>query len=578
MLLLLSQKVRRQVRGILPYGKFYFSGAFGGGLAILSRWPIEESTMIPYVLNGRPTAFWRGDWYVGKGIAHARIYVPAATTGQNKNNDLMIEVFNTHTHAPYSSDRQDTYRVHREAQAWTLAKLVRAAAERRHLVIAAGDFNMVPRSTAHRIITAHAPVRDVWRVLHPNSSLGCWEDDGGDDEEVPPPTAEYNVLENGVTSNSVYNTWRWSKSQQAKLGRPGNQAADIEVDPVTPDPRGKRLDYIFASTAATHTIDGDENTIGGWVVKTARVGMMERHPSLECSLSDHFSVEATLVFHQISREPIGTAIGTGPKTIATTTAASSTIPGHNWPLPPGRRLSTNLSLRYFRRRSNPLPLQTDSDDENNNHNNNNNNNKNNNSNTNNNNDDDDDDGSSSSIRNELRGGVFLSLQSPTPSTSRHSLLGNSTKLTSDYDAQLLSSLSDSPSGGDDIPFDPRDYDALLSSIKGYIAREAEQTRWRTCHFIFWVYITIACYVAVWFIPLRSARLSDVQNHAINFSLLLLSSLGLVAGVLDGLMALLFFRGSEKRALKEFYWEIKNAKALVLDENVETVEDSGIVKY
>jgi sphingomyelin phosphodiesterase 2 len=58
------QSIRRQTRFILPYGKFYHSAALGGGLAILSRWPIEESSMYRYPLNGRPTAFWRGDWYV----------------------------------------------------------------------------------------------------------------------------------------------------------------------------------------------------------------------------------------------------------------------------------------------------------------------------------------------------------------------------------------------------------------------------------------------------------------------------------------------------------------------------------
>lgn len=72
---------------VLPYAKFYYSGVLGGGLAILSKWPIESSTMWRYPLNGRPIAFWRGDWYVGKGVASALIRHP---TGQ------LIEVFNTH--------------------------------------------------------------------------------------------------------------------------------------------------------------------------------------------------------------------------------------------------------------------------------------------------------------------------------------------------------------------------------------------------------------------------------------------------------------------------------------------------
>ena len=49
--------IRSSTRHILPHGKFYHSGVFGAGLAILSRWPIEESSMLRYPLNGRPTAF-----------------------------------------------------------------------------------------------------------------------------------------------------------------------------------------------------------------------------------------------------------------------------------------------------------------------------------------------------------------------------------------------------------------------------------------------------------------------------------------------------------------------------------------
>jgi sphingomyelin phosphodiesterase 2 len=83
------RNIRRQTIHILPYGKFYHSGIFGGGLAILSKWPIEESSMVRYPLNGRPTAFFRGDWYVGKGVACARIRI-----GPNRKD--IIEVFTTH--------------------------------------------------------------------------------------------------------------------------------------------------------------------------------------------------------------------------------------------------------------------------------------------------------------------------------------------------------------------------------------------------------------------------------------------------------------------------------------------------
>lgn len=90
------EAIRRETRHIVPFSKFYHSGAFGGGLAIFSKWPIEDSSMFRYPLNGRPTAFWRGDWYVGKGVA-------CATIRFGPSPDDVIELFNTHASNPSSS-------------------------------------------------------------------------------------------------------------------------------------------------------------------------------------------------------------------------------------------------------------------------------------------------------------------------------------------------------------------------------------------------------------------------------------------------------------------------------------------
>ena len=93
--------IRELTKHVLPYGKFYWSGIFGAGLAILSRWPIEESSMYRFPLNGRPAAFYRGDWYVGKGVASARIRIgPGAKD--------VVEVFCTHLHAPYEQEPNDS--------------------------------------------------------------------------------------------------------------------------------------------------------------------------------------------------------------------------------------------------------------------------------------------------------------------------------------------------------------------------------------------------------------------------------------------------------------------------------------
>lgn len=365
--------------------------------------------MLRYPLNGRPTAFFRGDWFVGKGVAHARI-----RTGPLARH--VVEVFNTHTHAGYGEGEGESYLCHRTAQAWEMGKLLRGAAERGHLVLGLGDFNMVPSSLAHRIVRAQGRVLDVWRVVHPDSAVGPVDDPAEVARGREVPTADFNVRENGVTSNSVYNTWRWSKEEKKKLG-PGKDKVEVPSDRA--DPRGQRLDYIFAG----YGYAGDTGGPGGvWAVKNIKVGMMERHPVLGCSLSDHFSVEATLVFRSAG----------DPREMDTSKR-------------------TETALRWYPYYTGELAIST--------------------------------------------------------------------------------------------------YDEMLAVINQYVAREKTQQKWRGLHFFAWVMVLVASLAAVWFVP----------RNFVAFILMLLSSLGLVAGTVDGLIALLFVN-TELGALKEFEWEILNARA------------------
>ncbi|KAI4191095.1 MAG: hypothetical protein L6R41_000316 [Letrouitia leprolyta] len=308
--------IRRHTCQILPHGKFYYSGIFGGGLAILSKWPITESNMVRYPLNGRPTAFFRGDWFVGKGVACASIQI-----GSGREN--VVEVFCTHLHAPYEREPNDSYMCHRTAQAWEIARLMRAAAERGHGIIGLGDFNMVPLSLAHQLITTHAPVQDVWRVLHPESSLGAASQPAEKERRKEIPDVLYNLRENGATCDSALNTWRWSKQQQKAL----SNGDDITVDLKTPDPCAKRLDYIFFGEGFPQS----STSHAQWRIESAKVGMTDRHPTLNCSLSDHFSVEATISRSLESRT-------TGP---GTTLGSSST---HEQTRDTALRILTNSSL------------------------------------------------------------------------------------------------------------------------------------------------------------------------------------------------------------------------------------------
>jgi sphingomyelin phosphodiesterase 2 len=138
---------------------------------------------------------------------------------------------------------------------------------------------MIPSSLAHQLISTHGPAVDTWKVLHPFSSLGSTLDEPERARGVPMPTAHVSLTENGATCDSVLNTWRWDEHLRASLKR-GHQ---VEIDPSSEDARAKRLDYIFLG-----------GNVKDWRVTAANVGMVERHPDLKVSLSDHFSVEVTM--------------------------------------------------------------------------------------------------------------------------------------------------------------------------------------------------------------------------------------------------------------------------------------------
>ncbi|KAI4259590.1 MAG: hypothetical protein LQ352_000658 [Teloschistes flavicans] len=437
--------IRKHTRHILPHGKFYFSGIFGGGLAILSKWPIVESNMVRYPLNGRPTAFFRGDWYVGKGIACATI-----RTGSRRED--VIEVFCTHLHAPYEREPNDSYMCHRTAQAWEIARLMRQAIERGHAAIGLGDFNMVPSSLAHMLVTTHAPVQDAWKALHPDSSLGAASHPLEKERRKEIPNARYNLQENGATCDSVLNTWRWSKQQQKQLFK----GEEILIDPTTLDPRAKRLDYIFFGNGISESLRSTP-----WAVDSARVGMTNRHPDLNCSLSDHFSVEATIV--RLPREQ--------PAIHHEKTTAVALQSLANASLHPTLYASYNPSPTSSLM---PVPVTR------------------------------------------------------TPSPQR-------------------------PDTGPPIfraCLSPSRYDEILTLISTYMAREYRQRRLRLGHFLLSVVLSIVCFIGIWW----------TNRPGWSFLLVFISTINFGGGVIDGLIGGLFI-GSEIRALKEFQWEISQAKGM-----------------
>ena len=288
---------------------------------------------------------------------------------------------------------------------------------------------MLPLSPEHRILTSTSPIRDTWRVLHPDSSLGPHDHPAEQSRGKECPNAAFNLSENGATSDGVYNTWRWSKARQKQLAR-----EECPVDGDVDDPKGKRLDYIFASTGQSVSEDKD-GARSGWVVESTAVTMTQRHPTLNVSLSDHFGVVTTLKKHSASG------------------------------------------------------------------------------------------GSTSDYEEDVA-----------MKESKRGEIG--------FDAQLR--YPDTFKPGLPVAF----HDEIIEMIRWYEQRQTWGQKWRGYYFYSALVVWVGCLVAVWFSP---------KNY-VSFILMLVSSLALASGVINGLIALLF-HSWEFRGLKEFEWEIRNSRAL-----------------
>lgn len=417
------QAIRTITKNVLPYGKFYHSGIFGGGLVILSRFPIIDSSMFRYPLNGRPTAFFRGDWFVGKGVACAKLRMP---------DDQIIEVFNTHLHAPYEREPNDSYLCHRTAQAWEIARLMSEARARGSLVLGLGDFNMVPMSFAHVLIENRGAVRDVWRELKPASSIGASIDVAEAERRQrfqlnAVPDVEESLNEHGHTCDSVLNTWRWNEAHRKAL----EKGHDRQIQMNEQDPSAKRLDYIFFGGLDS-----------GWTVDQVKVALTQRHPTLRCSLSDHFAVETTIIRTDLKPSDRHEVEATGP------------------------------------------------------------------------------------VQNGMTNGTL------------------SAEIVDMDEKDLTKAQSKEPTR---ITISNSFYEQILAMLHTYTLRERKQRRWRLGHFLGSAVFSIGSFVAVWW----------SKYNYVAFILLLISTLGILAGTLDGLIGGLFV-GSELRALQEFEWEVRNA--------------------
>lgn len=231
-----------------PFHRIFYSGMVTGpGLAILSKFPIHSTYLYRYPVNGRPSAFFRGDWYVGKGASVTVIDPPAEGLPQ-------LAIVNTHMHAPYAKTGDAAYKCHRVAQAWDLSNLVANIERRGYAVILVGDMNCRPGELSYRLLENEARLEDSWEVLHGPT----------DRRKIANMTPEDQLKYGATTCDSHLNSWR-------------------ENWPIAD---ASRLDYMLLG--------------GGWLEPIdAGVAFTDRIPGVG-SFSDHFGYTATF---QVNAEP-----------------------------------------------------------------------------------------------------------------------------------------------------------------------------------------------------------------------------------------------------------------------------------
>ncbi|AET37333.1 inositol phosphosphingolipid phospholipase Ecym_1075 [Eremothecium cymbalariae DBVPG len=185
-------------KGKYPYYRWFMSGMIAGpGLAILSKIPIESTFLYRFPINGRPSAFWRGDWYVGKSIS-ITLLKPTSP------NVAPICVMNSHMHAPYALEGDDSYECHRTCQAWDFSRLATIYRKSGYVVIVVGDLNSRPGSLPYKLLTKESGLVDSWEQLHGPQDLQYIS------RLLPMDQIKYG----GVTCDSTLNTWRADKGPQ----------------------------------------------------------------------------------------------------------------------------------------------------------------------------------------------------------------------------------------------------------------------------------------------------------------------------------------------------------------------------
>ncbi|NXS76497.1 NSMA phosphodiesterase, partial [Pandion haliaetus] len=245
--------LKAKLGGCYPFSHYFRSGVIGSGLCVFSRFPILDTLLYQYSLNGYPYMLQHGDWFCGKSVGllgrcwhggHSHFTPPASHQ----------------LHAEYCREK-DAYLPHRLVQAWELAQFIRHTSKAADVVLLGGDLNMHPEDVGIRLLRGWTGLRDAFaEAMH---FEGC---------------------EDGCTLIP-------------------NNCFTVKTE-LLPFPLGIRIDYILYKAISSFTVKCEE-------LKTTT----GTAPGMDIPFSDHEAVMATLHI-QRQGQAVGATLGTAEPMLA----------------------------------------------------------------------------------------------------------------------------------------------------------------------------------------------------------------------------------------------------------------------
>ncbi|NWS07775.1 NSMA phosphodiesterase, partial [Motacilla alba] len=144
-------ELKGKLAGCYPFSHYFRSGVIGSGLCVFSRFPILDTLLYQYSLNGYPYMLQHGDWFCGKSVGLVVMKISG----------IIFNVYVTHLHAEYCRDK-DAYLPHRLVQAWELAQFIRHTSKAADVVLLGGDLNMHPEDVGIRLLRGWTGLQDAF--------------------------------------------------------------------------------------------------------------------------------------------------------------------------------------------------------------------------------------------------------------------------------------------------------------------------------------------------------------------------------------------------------------------------------